>query len=408
MKSKQTERFSIRLAKMRVLAKFLGLLAFSPFYEKKNSAVMEQKYEAIEHANLHQLALSINEYIYEALKSGNLITVIPWIVEYLSMLRWDTFYNKHSSYLRRVIGTLYHVYLKLPLSSDMVSGYHRHNLQLVMMILGRLFDEIFDWQYTIKCISSQEFKSDIEYKVVDDSLDCQCLKMSRSFMFELIPSLEDLDKSLTEEKFASLGAGHIKKMRPNTLNSMDEHLGSPSNYAEYQFHPIVSKGSSFRDKLATTFFHQHQDLRTLADAVADCTVKNVSLTLKSKMKVHVEKKFKSLLENGQVELFRVDPVSTNFEMSHFCDAISSIQTYVFITCRTELETKCKNDISGTLSILIQNKDELVKDVAIRLTIQHALKKSISLLESYANQNQVKTNLQQAIQNLKKNYHKEVK
>ena len=51
---------------------------------------------------------------------------------------------------------------------------------------------------------------------------------------------------------------------------------------------------------------------------------------------------------------------------------------------------------------LQNKDELVKDVAIRLTIQHALKKSISLLESYANQNQVKTNLQQAIQNLKKN------
>ena len=72
------------IAKMMMLAKFLGLLVFSP-----NWSVNVEDIASENSVCLNEVPpIDLKQQIETAWKQYRLVVVIPWVVEYLKMMTW--------------------------------------------------------------------------------------------------------------------------------------------------------------------------------------------------------------------------------------------------------------------------------------------------------------------------------
>jgi hypothetical protein len=70
------------IAKSQMLAKFLGMLDFSPNWDLAVDAISDRGYDMI------TSPIDVRRCIEEAWLHRRLVVVIPWVTQYLGMMKW--------------------------------------------------------------------------------------------------------------------------------------------------------------------------------------------------------------------------------------------------------------------------------------------------------------------------------
>lgn len=75
------------ISKTQMFAKFLGMLVFSPNWDL--SGENSSPDAIVEHEEVSNLSpINVKDFIESAWKQFRLIVVIPWVVQYLGMMKW--------------------------------------------------------------------------------------------------------------------------------------------------------------------------------------------------------------------------------------------------------------------------------------------------------------------------------
>jgi uncharacterized protein YbcI len=90
-----TKSFTLRVLKLRVLGKFLGLLHFSPFWNTsidslKESPLLDAAKVFATQRNSLQHALPLFHLLHHCWDHGSLSLCVPWVTSYMNLLAWDS------------------------------------------------------------------------------------------------------------------------------------------------------------------------------------------------------------------------------------------------------------------------------------------------------------------------------
>jgi len=78
---KETKDLCEYMAKTQTLAKFLGMLDFSPNWELAADSIPDKDYDLTS-------SINIRKCIEDAWIHNRLVVVIPWVTQYLGMMKW--------------------------------------------------------------------------------------------------------------------------------------------------------------------------------------------------------------------------------------------------------------------------------------------------------------------------------
>ncbi len=78
---KETKDLCEYMAKTQMLAKFLGMLDFSPNWELAADSIPDKDYDLTS-------SINIRKCIEDAWIHNRLVVVIPWVTQYLGMMKW--------------------------------------------------------------------------------------------------------------------------------------------------------------------------------------------------------------------------------------------------------------------------------------------------------------------------------
>lgn len=292
------------LLHMQMLAKFLGVLVFSPTwqeFQKYNGSRLLP--ELVPPDGLNELdsdgdtSLHLVALIREALAEGHLTAVIPWLVELLRMATWDTTLHRRSIVYKKLLKLLRN------LQEQLSSRLHRRgiekgptNCQLVLFSLESLFGETVGLaraaslkHYSESTLSPNDTEAIGNADVgAESTLDDSPLQFSTATLFSASPHLEDLlslaeTLSRTDRITSTRSPGVSRKLRPVTVSQdnfspvsidtsetkllvKESPMVSPTAPASTVTPKVTMSGSSSPEaKLMDTFFHQHRELKDICE-----------------------------------------------------------------------------------------------------------------------------------------------
>ena len=302
-----------RVLRIQLLAKFLGMLVFSPHWNststdvinKTNAAVMADSKEALAHLNCTTPIINLRAYIEESWRNGRLVVTIPWVVEFLRMASWDTV-SLQASYYQKIFAILRSIHRRLGQHQSSAGGL-ASNLQLVTFQLEVLFADVIGLvkadALPLVVLPSRPTLSNTD---TDDDkvmrLDMFPLNFTKLYLFASSSYLEEFYKLISElvEKKGKAGGrvGASKKLRPYAITAEVDGIESRSSPFSKQMESangtligpnppsplnLISpqKGinnrrnkNSIQEKLIDAFFHQHNDLQQVCEFVVERSVKN--------------------------------------------------------------------------------------------------------------------------------------
>lgn len=87
------EEFALKVAKLKILGRFLGLLHFYPQWVPSGSGesgpLQKLATELSTKRGALQLSLPVLQAVQDACREGKLSLTLPWVVEFLKMITWD-------------------------------------------------------------------------------------------------------------------------------------------------------------------------------------------------------------------------------------------------------------------------------------------------------------------------------
>ena len=84
----ETKGLCEHIAKTQMLAKFLGLLVFSPNWDLLSHGKNVSADLGSGNIDINLPPVNIKEFVEEAWKRYRLALVIPWVVQFLGMMEW--------------------------------------------------------------------------------------------------------------------------------------------------------------------------------------------------------------------------------------------------------------------------------------------------------------------------------
>ena len=100
------EDFALKVAKLKILGRFLGLLHFYhqwvPLGVSESGPLQKLASELAAKRNALQVSLPVLKMVQAAHREGKLSLALPWVVEFLKMLSWDPAVNSVSARARGV------------------------------------------------------------------------------------------------------------------------------------------------------------------------------------------------------------------------------------------------------------------------------------------------------------------
>lgn len=358
--------FERRLMDLQLVARFLGVLIFSPNWQasesQMSSTVLSESSDGF--VQLGACGLSIIEVVEKAWTSRSLVAVVPWVVEILRMTTWDR-QVKHSDLHKRLLGLLRRIQEQLNAGQpdDLLQPASR---QLVVLSTESLFDEVTG----LTKISSLVSIDLPETTVIPDGdetagLDCAVttlsaatLEISNSHVEELIA----LVTNLTRVDLPSLRSpGVSRKLRPSVVLSPNldsvytnatgtEALG---NKGQLTFSASLTntETSSIQYRLRDAFFHQHGDLKEVCDFAVNRVLRIATTEIPSRC---------------------IKPVLTDSiykETGAFIAEKAAVEA-----CYCFLKSKLEVTLNGTIALLSPpTTGPKVLEMAISLSVAHGLR-----------------------------------
>lgn len=378
--STDNQEFEKKVMDSRLLARFLGVLVFSPNwqprFESVNALLMsEPSLDGL--LLLSASGLSVLAVAENAINSNSLVLAVPWLVELLKMARWDV-RVKNSRLYWELLVLLRQIQIRRTVHCSEVTGSPQINV-LVVQCLETFFSESLGLTQTMKLSPidlSQYVGKTSDSRSFDDiaiTISPGVLAASNSHIDELAGLTSDLAQ---KESFSYRSPGAMRKLRPSIVSPTIISLQSPTASQSIMYTdaehsdavmlspPDTDLGNpciSFQSKLRDSFFHQHRDLRILCEFAVAQTLKNIGV---------------ELLRNI-IQPLTSQNVANNDQLPLRIMATKS--------CLSFLKTSLEEKIRGILSVLgpLDLRPDIV-DVAVTLAVAHGLKNGEEMIIGLVN------------------------
>ncbi|XP_058521975.1 codanin-1 isoform X1 [Ochotona princeps] len=281
----ERRQFAVVLLSLRLLAKFLGFVAFLPYRGPEPPPTRELQDSILALRSQVPPVLDVRTLLWQGLRARRAVLTVPWLVEFLS-------FADHIvpllDYYRSIFSLLLHLHRSLVLAQERVGDMCFLNKLLLLAVLGWLFqiptlpeDLFFSEEgqpdaFQVDTVSS-EYGLD-SAPVVDQQL-----------LYTCCPYIGELRKLLALWVSGSSGrsGGFIRKITPTTTTG----LGAQ---------PLQSS-QGLQAQLAQAFFHnQPPSLRRTVEFVAERIGSNCVKHIKATLVADLVRQAETLLKDQLV------------------------------------------------------------------------------------------------------------
>ena len=261
-------RFCTDLLNLQLLAKFLGLIVFMPFYSKMGASAatptnrthLNNLNEIVRnmHSDESSLCRRINEMIRSSLRGKHLICTLPWVIQFLNQMDSNT--TGLTSY-DQTFALLVDIYHELGLKAAQYA-MDRMNYAYLKLVFGnflekylfvchvRLF-EVAPSSELLCCTNDAELKTLDSFQLIN-----------KKFLNACFPKLFVIKEMLKQGRESA--AAEIRKIKPLALNGagLNQSLTTPPAKPD--------KKNLVQIEFEENFFRLHTDsLRKTVEFVAD-------------------------------------------------------------------------------------------------------------------------------------------
>lgn len=388
----ETKGLCLHIAKLQLLAKFLGLLVFSPNWGLSN----EGGFDVSDANSLPPLDLKMQ--ITNAWTDHRLVVVIPWVVKFLDMMRWDASSKKLPYYL--------HVFALLRTINLRCSSGTSHHLQNNMLMLHLQLDALF--HDVVGLVATQNLpaaKLPLRSATIpsDSSVatsqafnqpkslvfDPMPLWFSKQFLNSSIPYFEDLFQLLSDLTSNNIRSGNscTKKVRPRSislgaLNSGQKYVSrislsgdaSPSPWSNSRPGTPADK-HGIKERLIDSFFHQHKVLQELCEVIVDRVIKNASHKIKLSC-------IQPIFDKGGTNYEEYFNTSSKMSLGDYKKLLESLSDDCKAAGDKLVRDSFSQTIKGALTLLAPpDTDSDVLEIASSLASSHAIKLGEQIVRS---------------------------
>jgi hypothetical protein len=377
----ETKGFCQHIAKVELLAKFLGLLVFSPNWGLSN-----------DHYGVDTLPpLDLKMHIENSWKQHRLVVTIPWVVKFLSMMRWDASSKKLPYYV-----DTFTLLRSINLHCGNEMNHHlQNNMILVYLQLDAFFNDVVGLLVTQNlspvnlppraATSALDATVAVSGKSFDQpksiQFDSLPLWYSKKFLASSVPYFEDLFQLLSDLSCNNIRPGNsgTKKVRPRSISLGS--LGSGQKYMHRLSLSVSGDASPWsssrpgtpttdkhgiKEKLIDSFFHQHKVLQELCEVIVDRVIKNASDTIKLSC---IQPKF--VKEGTDYEEYL--NTSPMMSLAEYTKMLESLSEECKVTGVKLIRDSFRQTIKSSLSLLAPpGTDTDVLAIASSLATSHAI------------------------------------
>lgn len=407
-----------RLLRQKMLARFLGILVFSPNWNLPehesdslgsftNLAYASSTIDAHRHMDSISPVIPILDCIERAWHKNCLISVVPWVLDFLYMSKWDPISLK-TSYYQNVFRLLYKIQKEIRETSMNPSTL------LVSLELESFFSDVVGLGKIEDLPIEPTTKSDssIVDVIVGADVDTNLFVPSKSLMFALCPHMEELyqllsQKDLSKEKGRN-GYSFSRKMRPHAISSkthyqMDistdqkyiENIANinssteETDYSQSLENPaltrLIGNETAVQLKLTNAFFLQYKKLQTIAEFVIGVTIKNTCLKLGELCILPIVRTTIGKECDTPLDFVKFIQGSSSYDVDAWSSLTHKIKSLSFQRASLFFKTETEKLImNGIMALAPPKIKRSILDIAINIAIEHSLNEGKLQIKSLIN------------------------
>ncbi|KAM9201714.1 codanin-1 isoform 1-T1 [Dugong dugon] len=281
----ERRQFAVVLLSLRLLAKFLGFVAFLPYRGPEPPPTRELQDSILALRSQVPPVLDVLTLLQQGLGARRAVLTVPWLVEFLS-------FADHIvpllDYYRRTFSLLRHLHRSLVLSEEREGEMCFLNKLLLLAVLGWLFQIPTVPEDLFFLEEGQLDALEVDTVASEHGLDSMPV-VDQQLLYTCCPYIGELRKLLASWVSGSSGrsGGFVRKITPTTTTS----LGAQP--------PQTTQG--LQAQLAQAFFHnQPPSLRRTVEFVAERIGSNCVKYIKATLVADLVRQAESLLQEQLV------------------------------------------------------------------------------------------------------------
>uniref|UniRef100_A0A8D1DXU2 Codanin 1 n=1 Tax=Sus scrofa TaxID=9823 RepID=A0A8D1DXU2_PIG len=281
----ERRQFAVVLLSLRLLAKFLGFVAFLPYRGPEPPPTRELQDSILALRSQVPPALDVRALLQQGLRARRAVLTVPWLVEFLSLADHIV---PMLDYYRSIFTLLLHLHRSLVLSKESEGEMCFLNKLLLLAVLGWLFQIPTVPEDLFFLGDGQLDAFEVNTVVSEHGLDSMPV-VDQHLLYTCCPYIGELRKLLASWVSGSSGrsGGFVRKITPTTTTG----LGAQP--------PRTTQG--LQAQLAQAFFHnQPPSLRRTVEFVAERIGSNCVKHIKATLVADLVRQAESLLQEQLV------------------------------------------------------------------------------------------------------------
>ncbi|XP_037358211.1 codanin-1 isoform X2 [Talpa occidentalis] len=281
----ERRQFAVVLLSLRLLAKFLGFVAFLPYRGPEPPPTRELQDSILALRSQVPPVLDVRALLQQGLRARRAVLTVPWLVEFLSLADHIV---PLMDYYRSVFTLLLQLHRSLVLSKESEGEMCFLNKLLLLAVLGWLFQIPTVPEHLFFLEECQLDTSEADTVTPEHGLDNMPV-VDQHLLYTCCPYIGELRKLLASWVSGSSGrsGGFVRKITPTTTTG----LGTQP--------PRTTQG--LQAQLAQAFFHnQPPSLRRTVEFVAERIGSNCVKHIKATLVADLVRQAESLLQEQLV------------------------------------------------------------------------------------------------------------
>uniref|UniRef100_A0A452FUB6 Codanin 1 n=1 Tax=Capra hircus TaxID=9925 RepID=A0A452FUB6_CAPHI len=281
----ERRQFAVVLLSLRLLAKFLGFVAFLPYRGPEPPPTRELQDSILSLRSQVPPVLDVRALLQQGLRARRAVLTVPWLVEFLSLADHIV---PMLDYYRSIFTLLLHLHRSLVLSKESEGEMCFLNKLLLLAVLGWLFQIPTVPEDLFFLEEGQLDVFEVDTVASEHGLDSMPV-VDQQLLYTCCPYIGELRKLLASWVSGSSGrsGGLVRKITPTTTTG----LGAQP--------PQTTQG--LQAQLAQAFFHnQPPSLRRTVEFVAERIGSNCVKHIKATLVAELVRQAESLLQEQLV------------------------------------------------------------------------------------------------------------
>ncbi|XP_026939856.1 codanin-1 isoform X1 [Orcinus orca] len=282
----ERRQFAVVLLSLRLLAKFLGFVAFLPYRGPEPPPTRELQDTILALRSQVPPVLDVRALLQQGLRARRAVLTVPWLVEFLSLADHIV---PMLDYYRSIFTLLLHLHRSLVLSKESEGEMCFLNKLLLLAVLGWLFQIPTVPEDLFFLEEGQLDAFEVDTVASEHGLDSMPV-VDQHLLYTCCPYIGELRKLLASWVSGSSGrsGGFVRKITPTTTTT---GLGAQP--------PRTTQG--LQAQLAQAFFHnQPPSLRRTVEFVAERIGSNCVKHIKATLVADLVRQAESLLQEQLV------------------------------------------------------------------------------------------------------------